>query len=103
MRKTRCLTWDRSNSLGLLVAARARFSGRTPASPAAPATVAALATNVRRLILGPDECVCLSVMDVSRLVGRARQELAGAVGPAVSPGWARPVTSAILLLSVSAM
>src|ERR1700733_9901075 len=65
MRKTRCLTWDRSNSLGLLVAARARFSGRTPASPAAPATAAALPTKVRRPILGPEGCLRFSVINVS--------------------------------------
>src|ERR1700735_2721812 len=62
---TRCLTWDRSNSRGLLVAARARLSGRTPASPAAPATAAALATNVRRPILGPERCLRFSVINVS--------------------------------------
>src|ERR1700722_6499133 len=101
MRKTRCLTWDKSNFLGLAVAALARLAGSTPASPAAPATAAALATKLRRFNLSRNGGVGLSLMSVSSSSRGGRQEVAGAVGPAAVPDWARPVTSAIALLWVS--
>src|SRR5262245_60586320 len=54
-----CLTCDRSKSFGFAVAASARRAGRTPASPAAPASVDALATKPRRDIPGLKEKVRL--------------------------------------------
>src|SRR5215469_9731128 len=117
MRNTRCLTWLRSKpELADADAIRAKFSGRYPASAAAPARAAPVARNRRRDTFAchgllPKESVRWSVTRKPHLcrsrcrpkLVKARAHWVPATGPGAEPDWASPRTAAALLLEVSAM